>query len=350
MAGYPLPADSTGASAMALDSDGNVWLIQDSPPVLYKLVKENMTFSRYSLKGFEGAGFTGLSVDESGRVWFADMKGNRVGAYTEADNHTATFDFPGPMAPSSVICRGHYLWIGAKEEVGELDLNTGEFYDHFVYKMDSYLYDIHFDRMGNVWFVENYANKVGVYFRTYDRVSEFPIPTEDSYPTCLDIDSQGRLWFVESAPNKIGMYHTELFNFSEVNLTPVDGKMPTISRIAVAGDGVWVTDMKHGRLLKYYPEEQRFAAAELGNGTTPTLIQAEWDKSLWVYETGNKRVSHVVLSPEFGVPTPAPEPTATPTPTAIPAPTPLPTPTSAPGSHLVLLAIVFGISIAMRKA
>jgi streptogramin lyase len=34
---YPLPANATDIGAMTVDADGNVWLIQDSPPVLSSL-------------------------------------------------------------------------------------------------------------------------------------------------------------------------------------------------------------------------------------------------------------------------------------------------------------------------
>ena len=75
-----------------------------------------------------------MTVDEVGIVWFADPKGNRFGAYKEADNKTSTFDFPGPMAPSSVLRRGDMLYIGCKDEVGVYDLRFPEepLMDYFV--------------------------------------------------------------------------------------------------------------------------------------------------------------------------------------------------------------------------
>jgi streptogramin lyase len=36
---YPLPAGAGEIGAMAVDEAGNVWLIQDGPPALYKLVR-----------------------------------------------------------------------------------------------------------------------------------------------------------------------------------------------------------------------------------------------------------------------------------------------------------------------
>ena len=93
--------------------------------------------------------------------------GNRFGAYNEATNETTPFNFPGPMAPSSVLREGDTVYIGCKEEFGVYDLRYPRepLQDYFVYHMNSYLQDIHFDRFHNVWAVENRKNNVSVYWQ-----------------------------------------------------------------------------------------------------------------------------------------------------------------------------------------
>jgi streptogramin lyase len=321
---------------MTVDADGNIWLIQNEPPVLHKLVRENLTFSRYAIEGFENAGFAGMSVDEQGNVWFADLRGNRFGAYAEATNDTAHFSFPGPMAPTSILRRGDIVWLGCKEEVGEYDLRFPDepFIDHFVYNYNSFLYDIHFDRIGNIWFVENAVNKVGVYWRNYDRISEFIIPTEGSYPFCLAIDNMSRLWFVESAPNKLGMFDTERFNFTEYDLPVIDGAKPVISRVATVNDTVWLTDVKNGRAVRFLPDSGEWAAALLGEGTAPVFIEPDHNGTLWIYESGSSKLVSLDVTDRFGLATPTPATTTTPQ----PCPSPSPRPAGTPG-FTVLVAI-----------
>ncbi len=344
---YPLPANVTDIGAMTVDAGGNVWLIQDSPPVLYKLVRQNLTFSNYTIDGFAGAQFTGLSVDELGIAWFTDLASDGFGAYDERDNQTADFPFHSwsDMAPSSIIRRGDTIWIGCNAEVGEYDLRTPDepLLDHFVYNWDSYLYDIHFDRIGNVWFVEFGKGKVGVYWRNYDKTSEFVIPTENAYPTCLSIDNMSRMWFVESGPNKLGMFDTERFNFTEYDLPLVDGEKPIISRVATVGDTVWLTDVKNGRVIRFLPDEGQWAAAGLGKGTSPVFIEPDANGTLWIYESGSKKLVSLDVTDQFGQATPTPEPTAQPSPIATPQPT------KAPG-FLSLLAIVALASVLYMMA
>lgn len=317
---YPLPPGAAEIGAMTVDGIGNVWLIQNDPPVLYKLVPANGTFGSYTIDRFAGARFTGLSVDETGIAWFTDLTGDRFGAYDERNNRTWDFYFHSwnAMAPSSIVRRGDTIWIGCDAEVGEYDLRTPDepLRDHFVYNWGSGLRDIHFDRFGNVWFVEFDANKVGVYWRRYDRTSEFLIPSADAYPTCLSIDSQGRLWFVESATGKLGMFHTELFNFSEHEMPVIDGKKPNITDVATVGEAVWLTDMDDDRVLRFYPDESRLAAAQLSDGAMPTFIEPDANGTLWILEAGLKRVAALDVTDRFGQATPTPAATTQPTATA----------------------------------
>ena len=173
----------------------------------------------------------------------------------------------------------------------------------------------------------------------YATTSGFAIPTNDSRPTCLSIDSLGRLWFVESGPNKLGMFHTELFNFSEYEMPLIDGKKPVISRVATVGDSVWLTDVKYDRVLKFYPDEGRFAAALLADGSAPTFISADANGTLWIYEASSKKLASLDVTDQFGQATP------TPTATAQPSATATPQPTKTPG-FLALLSIV-ALSLAL---
>jgi streptogramin lyase len=182
---------------------------------------------------------------------------------------------------------------------------------------------------------------VSVYWRTYGRTSEFGIPTADSYPTCLAIDNRSRLWFVESGPNKLGMFDTEVFSFAEYDAPVIDGKRAVLSRVATANGSVWLTDVKNGRLLRFDPDERRFAAAELGEGALPSLIEADASGSLWAYEAGRKALAKVRIRESFGEATPTPEP-------ASPTPAPLPTKTPGYAALVPLLAVL--IAAALRAA
>src|SRR5438132_201360 len=56
---------------------------------------------------------------------------------------------------------------------------------------------------GNLWFTENYANKIGK-ITPSGTFTEFPVPTSNSVPFSITQGNDGDLWFTESYVDKIG--------------------------------------------------------------------------------------------------------------------------------------------------
>jgi hypothetical protein len=72
----------------------------------------------------------------------------------------------------------------------------------------------------------------------------------------------------------------------------------------------------------------------LGEGTSPGFIEPDGNGTLWIYESGIRKLVSLDVTAQFGQATPAP----TLEPTTLPPPTATPQPTKAPG-FLSLLAI-----------
>src|SRR5204863_3793094 len=56
---------------------------------------------------------------------------------------------------------------------------------------------------GNLWFTEQFGNKIGQ-ITPAGVITEFPIPTAGSSPGEITVGPDGNLWFTESSGNKIG--------------------------------------------------------------------------------------------------------------------------------------------------
>jgi streptogramin lyase len=327
---YKLP-NGTAVDAMCVDSRGNVWLARSSPATLYRVDPAAGTYDAYKMSLEGDTLFRGMSAEGSSYIWIADEGGQRIVGYDVGKDKFYNFTFPLDLNPTDVIAQDNYLWVACNMELGRVNMDTNEMKDYYVDRYDASLADIAMDRMGNVWFVEYSAGKVGGYSRMDDRVHIFPIPTADSKPTCLGIDSQGRLWFLESASNKLGMFDTSLNTFKEIDLPKLDESQVYAKRLAVdSDDNVWLTDTANGRVIKYYTAEGVFVSISL-NGTKnyPTLIEADGN-TIWAVESGTSSLAKIRADPLYGL-------DATPTPTATPSPTPsaTPTPKPTPGFEIV---------------
>lgn len=322
---YKYP-NGTAIDSMCVDSRGNVWLAQSSPAYLYKLDPSMGTFERHEIPANADTMFHGMSAEGSSYIWMADEGGQQIIGYDVSKNKFYNFTFPLKLNPADVIAQDNYLWVACNMELGRIDMDTNELKDFYVDRYDASLSDLVKDRLGNVWFVEYSAGKVGGYSRMDDRVHIFPIPTADSRPTCLGIDSQGRLWFIESASNKLGMFDTNLNTFKEIDLPSLDGAQVNTKRIAVdADDNVWLTDTGHGRVVKYYTAKDVFVPISLnGSRHYPTFIEADGN-TIWVVESGATSLAKIRADQLYGLdatPTPAAKPTEVPSASPTPKPTP----------------------------
>lgn len=340
---FKLPNGTTSIDAMCLDSNGNVWLAQGSPAVLYRFDPSAGMFQRHEIPAEKDAMIKGMSAEGTDYIWIADQSGQKIYGYDVCENQFYNFTFPVRLDPSDVIARDHYLWVACNMELGRLDIDTNFLKDYYVDKYTANLADLAVDRMGNVWFVEYSSGKVGGYYRLDDRLQIFPIPTADAAPTCLGIDPHGRLWFIESGPNKLGMFDTGMSSFKEFDVPALDGKQVSPKRIAVDGDGnVWLTDTPHDRVVKYYPSKDAFVPIGLnGSKVYPTFIEADGN-DIWVVESGTGNLARLRADSLYGL-------NPTPTPTVKPAePSATPTPKPSPGFEL--LAVLAVLAIVAKKA
>lgn len=351
---YALPNGTVSVDAMCIDSNGDVWLAQSSPPVLYRFDVDTKAFERHEIPTKDEALFKGMSAEGSDYIWLADQTGQRIVCYDVEKGKFYNFTLPLKLDPADVISDGTYLWVGCNMELARISIdqaNTTPMRDYWVDRYFANIVDIERDRKGNIWFVEYSSNKVGCYDRMVDQfdpenaIELFPIPTADSTPSCLGIDSQGRLWFIESGPCKLGMFDTASKDFKELDMPVLDGLKASPKRLAVDGDDcVWLTDLPNNRIIKYYPSKGIFVPIALnGARAYPTFIGIDGDK-VWVLESGARCLALVCADPLYGlVSTPTPSPASTPVATPIVSPTPKPSP------GLGLLAAIAALMIAIWR-
>jgi len=78
---------------------------------------------------------------------------------------------------------------------------------------------------GNLWFIENSANKIGMIDPTTHAMSEFPIPTANSNPWGITAGPDGNIWFTERNASKIGMINLATDKITEFS-TPTKQSSP----------------------------------------------------------------------------------------------------------------------------
>ncbi|MBA2287349.1 MAG: protein kinase [Ktedonobacteraceae bacterium] len=144
---------------------------------------------------------------------------------------------------------------------------------------------------GNLWFTEDYGNKIGR-ISPSGTITEFLIPTAQSYPIEITAGPDGNLWFTEGIGNKIGRISP--------NGTITEFHIPTSHShpygiTAGPGGNLWFTEINSNKIGRISSNgtitEFHIPTAQSG----PEGITAGPDGNLWFTEyAGNKigRISH----------------------------------------------------------
>ena len=166
-----------GASGLALDSQGNVFVAEAFAGAISEYSPSSSTFVGV-WKLPSGSQPVGLALDEaSGRIWFT--------------NH-ATSDF-GYVVEST----GQVVEISTSL----FSFSRGGYSDTITLP-----YWIEVAPNGAIWFDEHYGNKIAKFDPQSMQLTEFLVPTSSSSPLRFTLDnSRGLVWFTEFDGNNIGV-------------------------------------------------------------------------------------------------------------------------------------------------
>ncbi|MFQ5941109.1 MAG: hypothetical protein ACE5KA_05355 [Nitrososphaerales archaeon] len=209
----------------------------------------------------------GITVDENGIVWFAQSAARKIGKF---DPQTEQFsEFPLP---------------DAKEQEKILPVAS--------------IWDMEFDKDGNLWFVDVVANAIWKFTPTRETFELFNIPTttefKTSYPINFNFDNEGNIWFSEIYGKKIGFLDTAnaRHETSEgIREFSASVDLETLGPLAFDNNGdIWFTALTYpvsGKLMKFNPQSTAFTTYDLPTGiASPVGIVIDRHGNLWINDHG----------------------------------------------------------------
>ena len=169
----------------------------------------------------------------------------------------------------------------------------------------SMVWDMEFDKKGNLWFTDQVNNAIWRYFPTDKRFEMYKVPTNGSYPSSIAFDSQGSVWFSEIFGKKLGVIDpvkasnntSEGIQEYQLNLSEEEG-FETMGPIVITNGGinndsndnssetVWFTAVdfpESGHVIKFDISQRKFEVLRLAEGVGVPVGIVEDDKGrLWI--------------------------------------------------------------------
>jgi virginiamycin B lyase len=169
----------------------------------------------------------------------------------------------------------------------------------------SMVWDMEFDKKGDLWFTDQVNNAIWRYFPTDKRFEMYKVPTNGSYPSSIAFDSQGRVWFSEIFGKKLGVIDpvkasngtSDGIQEYQLNLSKEEG-FETMGPIIITNGGsnndgnntrsetVWFTAVDFpdsGHVIKFDINQKKFEVLRLAKGVgVPVGIVEDNKDRLWI--------------------------------------------------------------------
>ena len=174
---------------------------------------------------------SGIVVDVSGNVFFAETTGNKIGRLVPSTNVITEWTIPttkmitewivpvfshsnvwkylptSGSEPSSITldASGNVFFAEATgNKIGRLVPSTNVITEWTIPTPNSDPHDVEIDASGNVYFTEQVSNKIGRLVPSTNMITEWTVHTSDSGPYNIALDASGNVYFTEQFSNKIG--------------------------------------------------------------------------------------------------------------------------------------------------
>ena len=188
----------------------------------------------------------------------------------------------------------------------------------------SMIWDMKFDRNGNLWFTDERSNSIWKYIPKENQFQRYIVPTKGGYPISLVFDSNDKVWFTEIFGKKLAMLDplkvqsNTTKGISELNLSkqinfdstgPISNGFGFNQNIrgnntngGIADENLWFSTVNFpigGQLVKYNIAKKNLTVFDLTSMHTIPLSVAEDEKGR-VWTNDHASSLFLMLDPSTG--------------------------------------------------
>jgi streptogramin lyase len=237
---YPLPNGSKAPWAIAGDSVGRIWVVEQVSNQIAMFNPVSATYNEYNIPTPNSTA-NSIAVDGSGNVWFTELTANRLGELANGSSKITEYRIPNSTIPVSGLPQNL--------SCGPIGVIPGP--------------------LESIWVLCLFSNQIDEFFPENATFDSFDLPIFQSGPAGLVFDHNGNFWFTAADINEIGhgilselrantsdgitetppLNSTYVFDFQHTtdfkgDTQDIKSSLPTPSGIALSPDGntLWITE------------------------------------------------------------------------------------------------------------
>ncbi len=280
--------------------DGNVWISCGSCNALLRLDPTSYfsgeRWKVYPVKGANHVQPSGVTIDNQGIVYWAELRGGKIGELDPATGRQIRHQLPQQVGAIHEVVLdkdgniGFGLIWGA--EFGRMEAKTHKIHMYPTPTPDNGIYGLVFDQHGSLWGGGWQKGTIDKWDVDTEAVKEYKIPNSWGMIRRPTVDSKGIVW--------AGEYNTGIL----ARLDPVTEKL-TEYKVPLVGanpyetwadrsDNIWIADQAHSAMIKFEPPTGKFTFYLMPqpHQSVPKIEVAD-DNTIW-FGTRGKKVSAAV--------------------------------------------------------
>ena len=168
---FPIPRNSSQPWGISVDASGRVWFAEAQSNQIGMFNPESKTFKEFNVPTPNSL-LEEITVDESGNVWFTELNGEKLGGLNPDSG--AVHEFIIPTGPGNLPC-------------GPIGVTASK---------------------SSIWFTCEFSNQIDEFFPTNSSFLSFDLPVFYSAPLDVAFDANGNFWFTAADSNMIGFVTT----------------------------------------------------------------------------------------------------------------------------------------------
>jgi len=234
---YPLPSGSLQPWGISIDQSGRVWFVEEQSNQIGMFDPVTKSFSEYNVTT-PNALLEEISIDGSGNPWFTELNGERLGELNIGSNTIREFPIPNgpgnlPCGPIGVTAEKSSIWITCEfsDQIDQFFPANSSFSSYNLPVFYSAPLDIAFDSTGNFWFTAADSNMIG-----YVTTSELRAGTSDGIREFAPRNSTYLATITNPQPPP------GVTQYNNANQT-ITSSLKTPSQLAIGPNGdLWITE------------------------------------------------------------------------------------------------------------
>lgn len=289
---FPVDPAAAAPTVIAnLGGDAGMWLSLSGVGKLATVATDGKVTTISPSQMAPDAAPAGLALGGDKRIWIAESKGNRIGAYTPSNSQYAAYPLPTAASTPTELATAAdgSVWFTefTGDRIGRID-STGKITE-FTLAAGTGPSDIELGSDGAMWFTARSGNAIGR-ITPGGVLTMVTLPHAASAPDSLSLGADGNIWFTESTGNRIGRI-TPGSIITEFDL-PVTASAP--AGITALPDGnMWFTEGGATRIGRITPTGTivEYAGPQSARGLG---IAAGPDGNAWFTQPTAGRIARVL--------------------------------------------------------